>query len=70
MSMEILMVHLFFLYICGFVAFIEPDPGKYQPIFAEEALFHCVIALKLGKNKYKSLIKLDVYGNFDAIFLA
>jgi len=44
MSMEILMVHLFFLYICGGVAFIVPDPGKYQPIFADEALFHCVIA--------------------------
>jgi hypothetical protein len=48
MSMEILLVHLFFLYICGVVAFIEPDPGKYQPIFADKALFHCV-ALKLEK---------------------
>jgi hypothetical protein len=50
MSMEILMVHLF-LYICGVVAFIVPDPGKYQPIFADKALFHCVIALKLEKTR-------------------
>jgi hypothetical protein len=42
--MEILMVNLFFLHICGVVAFIAPGPGKYQPIFADEALFHCVIA--------------------------
>ncbi len=54
MSMEILM--LFFLHKCD-VAFIAPDSGKYQPIFAGEALFHCVIALKLEKNKkYTSLI--------------